>query len=144
MKPTSIAGMAPLVILAALSSPALAQAETVYLLERLDSDGDNIVSRNEVVAARERLFDRLDLNGDGSVDGDEIEALREGIMNRATAAQARLGNLAFRVDSDSDGAISREEFQGRNILFQLTDRDADGRLSADELAFVRELLGFRS
>lgn len=143
MKPASIAYMAPLVILAALASPTLAQAETVHLLERLDSDGDNIVSKNEVAAARSRLFDRMDLNGDGSVNRTEIETLRDGIMNRATAAQARLGNLAYRMDSDADGAISREEFQGRNILFELTDRDADGRLSADELAFVWELLGFR-
>lgn len=144
MKPAFIARMAPLVILAALSSPGSAQAETAYLLERLDRDGDHTVSRSEVAAARGRLFDRLDLDRDGSIDWDEIDTLREGIMNRATAAQARLGNLAQRIDNNADGAISREEFQRRNILFELTDHDADGRLSVDELSFVRELLGFRS
>lgn len=144
MKPIFIARMAPLIILAALFSPVLAQAETVPLMQRLDSDRDNIVSRNEVAAASGRVFNRLDLDGDGSVDWNEIETLRDAIMNRATAAQARLGNLASRMDSDADGTISRDEFQGRNILFEITDRDANGGLSADELSFVRELLGFRS
>ncbi|WP_234896362.1 EF-hand domain-containing protein [Sinorhizobium meliloti] len=88
MKQASFALLAALV--AALSPPAFsAKAQTASpFLQRLDANNDGTVSRDEIVAARAKLFARLDANGDGVIDEDETEWLRDAIMDRATALQA--------------------------------------------------------
>ena len=113
-------------------------------LLRLDTNGDGTVSRDEVAAARERLFARLDRDGDGAISVEEVDVLRDVIMDRAVAAQARLGTAARRMDTNGDGKVSLEEFRSRSILFDLADRDGDGKISAAEFAFIRRLfLGLR-
>lgn len=118
-------------------------ATTTTRLDRLDTDGDGFISRHEIVAARDRLFERLDGNGDGTLDAGEIEELRDVIMDRAVTAQARLANQSRRMDTNGDGATSRDEFRARTLLFDLADRDGDGRLSAAEFVMIRGLLGGR-
>jgi Ca2+-binding EF-hand superfamily protein len=140
MKKASSALVAALV--AVLSLPAfLAQAQTAPpILQRLDANNDSAVSRDELVAARAKLFARLDVNSDGGIDEDETEMLRDAIMNRATAMQARLGNQMRRLDTSGDGKVSRDEFRARTLFFDLADRDGDGKLSAAEFLVIRGVM----
>lgn len=140
MKKASSALVAALVVV--LSLPAfLAQAQTAPpILQRLDANNDSAVSRDELVAARAKLFARLDVNSDGGIDEDETEMLREAIMNRATAMQARLGNQMRRLDTSGDGKVSRDEFRARTLFFDLADRDGDGKLSAAEFLVIRGVM----
>lgn len=138
-----LAAAAFAVLISGLALPGAVQAQTTpiaALIDRLDSDGDGIVSRDEIAAARERLFERLDANGDGNLDAGEIDALRDAIMDRAVAMQARLGSQLRRMDANGDGTISAEEFRTRTLLFDLADRDGDGKLSPAEFAVIRSLL----
>jgi Ca2+-binding EF-hand superfamily protein len=139
---TTMAALAALILcVTPLSAPSAQTMPAVHLLGRLDSNGDGTLSRDEVVAARERLFARFDVNGDGTVDDHEIEVQRDAIMDRALAAQARLGREARRMDGDRDGKVSRDDFRTRMALFDLADRDSNGRISGAEFAFIRGLLG---
>lgn len=45
--------------------------------ERMDADGDGRISRAEFLGRELRMFDRLDANGDDAVSPEEIEAARE-------------------------------------------------------------------
>lgn len=138
---TAAATMAVLIVTAAPLSALSAQTVPVAgLLERLDGNGDGTVSKDEIAAARERLFKRFDLNGDGTIDDHEVEVRRDAIMDRAIGAQARLGREMHQMDANGDGKVSQDEFRARTVLFDLVDRDSDGRLSAAEFAFVRGLL----
>ncbi|MBX9462635.1 MAG: EF-hand domain-containing protein [Aquamicrobium sp.] len=134
------AAFATVIVAAALPSTARAQTAPAATLDRLDTDGDGIFSRDEIAAVRERLFARLDLDGDGNLEAREVEELRDAIMDRAVAVQARLARQSRRMDANGDGTVSAEEFRTRTLLFDLADRDGDGRLSPAEFSFVRSLL----
>ncbi|AZO67273.1 MULTISPECIES: EF-hand domain-containing protein [unclassified Mesorhizobium] len=114
------------------------------ILQRLDTNGDGAISRDEMLAARERMFTKLDRNGDGVIGEKEIEGARDAIIDRADAAQARLGNRWRRMDTNGDGKVSEVEFRNRMPLFDLADRNGDGTLSADEIAAVRKLFADRA
>lgn len=135
MKQASLAAA----LAAALALPALpAQAQTASpVLQRLDANNNSAVSRDEILAARAKLFARLDANSDGVVDEHETERLRDAIMNRATAMQARLANQMRRLDTSGDGKVSQDEFRARALFFDLADRDGDGTLSAAEFLAIR-------
>ncbi|MBZ9987633.1 EF-hand domain-containing protein [Mesorhizobium sp. BH1-1-5] len=110
------------------------------ILQRLDTNGDGAISKDEILAARERMFKRLDRNGDGIIDEKEIETARQAIEDRAEAAEARLGNRLRRMDRNGDGKVTENEFQASTPLFDLADRNGDGRLSADEIATIRNIV----
>lgn len=138
MKQASLAAA----LAAALALPALpVQAQTASpVLQRLDANNDSAVSRDEILAARAKLFARLDANSDGVVDEHETERLRDAIMDRATAMQARLANQMRRLDTSGDGKVSRDEFRARALFFDLADRDGDGTLSAAEFLAIRSIV----
>ena len=117
------------------------QAPGSRMLKLLDQDGDGAISKAEVTAMREKMFARLDTNSDGVIDRNEIEDARDRIMERATAAQSRLGIRFRRMDSDHNGGVTAAEFTARTGLFDIADRNGDGKLSGDELAAVRGLVG---
>ena len=114
------------------------------ILQRIDTNGDGAISKDEMTAARERLFRRLDRNGDGVIDEKEIDSARQAIEDRAEVAQARLGNRWRRLDTNGDGKVSQQEFASSMPLFDLIDRNGDGRLSADEIATIRKLIAERA
>lgn len=125
-----------------LSMPAFsAEAETsLPVLQRLDQNKDSALSRDEVRAARAQLFARLDSNGDGAIDEDETERFRDAIMDHAIAMQAFLGVQMRRFDTSGDGNVSAAEFQARTPLFDLADRDGDGKLPDAEFLVIRGIL----
>jgi uncharacterized protein YhaN len=130
-------------VIVATTSASVARAQTApvaTLIDRIDTDGDGIFSRDEIAAVRERLFARLDLDGDGNLEAREVEELRDAIMDRAVAVQARLARQSRRMDANGDSTVSAEEFRTRTLLFDLADRDGDGRLSPAEFAVIRSVL----
>ncbi|OBQ71001.1 EF-hand domain-containing protein [Mesorhizobium erdmanii] len=134
-------------LLMGLTPLGAAQAQDMpgqRILQRIDTNGDGAISKDEMTAARERLFKRLDRNGDGVIDEKEIESARQAIEDRAEVAQARLANRWRRMDANGDGKVSEQEFASSMPLFDLVDRNGDGKLSADEIATVRKLLAERA
>ena len=72
-----------------------------------DTDGDQRISREEFLARHLQRFDRGDQNRDGTVTGDEMQA-----AHAARRAEIR-GRMFDRLDADSDGSISRAEFEAQ-------------------------------
>ncbi len=102
----------PLVV--CVGFPLLAQTVPFSHLERVDSDGDGAVTRDEFDTFAARAFQMLDTNSDSSLSQAELE-----------------GNLdagAFSdLDEDGDGMVARQEF-GRRMTanFNSADRDGNG------------------
>jgi hypothetical protein len=79
-------------IITAITAPAIAQRGGP--IDRLDTDDDGFISREEFEMPNHRRAKRADADGDGAVTQEEAE------------------NFAFsKLDKDDDGYLSREEMR---------------------------------
>ena len=125
-----------------VTSAGVAYAQPVQgRFARLDANNDGKITKEESVAAREKVFERLDRNGDGFVDEEEIGRARQAIADRAAMMEGRLSTRWQKMDADRDGKVSVAEFQERQTVFEVADRNGDGVLTEDEMNFVRGLFG---
>jgi Ca2+-binding EF-hand superfamily protein len=115
-------------------------------LAKLDKDGNGKLTSDELRVVRPRpdadtlvagMLERSDKNGDGKISGDEITD--------------RMRAFAERVDTDDDGALTKEELKkyysngpgsgGRGSgpgeflsrFFEQNDKNGDGKLAGDEI-----------
>jgi hypothetical protein len=129
----------PTLVSAALLALLATGADTQPMM-RADADGDGLLTRAEVEAARDRLFTRLDGDGDGALSQREVAALQDRIALRRDIAMKRIGMVAARRDEDGDGVITRAEMGGGPDLFSLLDTDGDDALSMRERRRARALI----
>jgi Ca2+-binding EF-hand superfamily protein len=110
-----------------LAGSAIAQADLQLLGQRADVNHDGVVSREEFLAARAAQFDHFDRNRDGYLDSADADALPES-AGRLFQAMERL------ADADSDGRVSRPEFNGMPTRgFDRMDANQDHVLEPDEM-----------
>ena len=118
--------------LAFATSPSLAQSQdpTQQILanfDRIDSNGDGVISRAEYRAVQAARWPQIDRNGDGYLAEDDFPRIA------AQRARTQLGHVAY-LDTDGDGRISRTEFlDGPAPVFRRADRNGDGVLTRSEL-----------
>jgi Ca2+-binding EF-hand superfamily protein len=130
--------------------------------ERLDTNNDGVITRDEVRAVRTATFTRLDTNRDGSLDRAELtagrpDAMRDGPQGRTKNMQGRGegrgGEFLTRADTNNDGNISRAEFdqaisamqrdkaargaQQRTAMFERLDANRDGMITRAEADAAR-------
>ena len=99
----------------------------------LDANEDGQISAEEF-AARPDRFDRVDTNGDGRLTLAEITALGE------DRAERRAERMMARLDTNGDGAVSRDEIEARRDparMFDRLDANDDGVVSEEEFADAR-------
>jgi len=97
--------------------------------EKLDSNHDGVVTREEFMAAASEKFAKLDAAGDGKVTAEDIETSPK-TQERALHVAER---FISRMDANADGTVTREEFlAAAKARFAKMDRNGDGYLDADE------------
>ena len=126
----------------------------VQLIERMDRDGDQKLSREEAPERMGRHFDKLDNDADGFVSADELQAMmdrrnKQGRGDRrGKGGQGEKGDRGDRgsqgkrdpakmiekVDADGDGKISKTEMPEKlQKRFEKLDANADGFIDLNEL-----------
>lgn len=114
------------------AGPALAQAQdpiqqVLADFDRIDTDGDRVISIAEYREFQSARWPRIDRNADGFLTLDDFPRFAAGRARRLLAEIADL-------DADGDGRISRDEFiHGPAPLFRRADQNADGSLTRAEL-----------
>lgn len=106
MRKTLLAGALAALAVAAVGGVAMAQqapARAPHAL-RADADGDGRLSQAEFVGRTVERLTAADANRDGSVAPEEMRAVIQARMAQRQDARFQ------RLDADSDGAISRAEF----------------------------------
>lgn len=141
--------LALVVALVMLAGPALASAAPMgktfgalsggrLSFEKLDANGDGLVTQAELDDLAGKKFAALDANGDGSLTQNEVSEAAE---QRAVArARKRSAKVFKRLDSDGDGLLSFDKFKttldnrsdsGKGMIGRL-DTNGDGAVSEAE------------
>ncbi len=96
-------------VLFAVAVAAQAQVQdSQQYLQRMDTDGDGRVSRDEYLAWMSYAFDQRDLDHDGVLQGEELPGRRGKPITRA-AHRATLVERFARQDANGDGYLSARE-----------------------------------
>ncbi len=115
-------------------------------LANWDSDGDGIVSFEEVQTRRGDLFTTFDANEDGQLSADEFLVIDETRTANQAAMQEQAGAGKGRgrgqldqepdralVDTNADGLVSRDEFLAATTLWMsMRDRNGDTVITAQD------------
>lgn len=135
-------------LITSASTSAFASRDGSSSIDRLDVDGDGLVSLDEFHTpdgrSGGRMLERADLNGDGAVTLEEATQARDERMakhmEKMAERQAKMANrmetLFAKMDADGDGAVTQEEM--RLYAFNRMDENQDGYLSADEFKHARK------
>ncbi|MFV2035514.1 MAG: EF-hand domain-containing protein, partial [Halocynthiibacter sp.] len=96
------------------------------LFNRLDADGDGVVTKEEAANAKPKaghMLSRLDANNDGEVTSAEIDAKQTEMRDR----------LMKRFDVNGDGTINKADQTARiEKRFERFDTDKDGKVTREE------------
>jgi hypothetical protein len=156
--------------LLALSSPVLAQQSAMpgqppmpqqgqrqSPFDRADANRDAVITREEVRVARTAAFTRLDTNRDGFLVQAEMHAgrpqMEQGPGHAGRAMGGHGGDMLARADANSDGNVTRAEFdsaiasaqsgiadrqkQRRQSVFDRLDANKDGTITRAEAEAAR-------
>lgn len=98
-----------LLLAAPLPGAALAQVtDTASYLQRMDSDGDGRVSEAEYVQWMLYAFDRMDRNGDGVLSADELPGGKGRAIRREQQRQVIVQRF-HKQDANGDGFLDARE-----------------------------------
>ena len=132
--------IATFITLALVATPAVAQSGDSAMLGRMreaDSNGDNIITRQELIAARAANFARFDRNGDGVLTSADIPA-----MLRRTSIGQQVETMRAQFDANGDGKVAREEFvSGPTPVFDRADANRDNQLTQAEIEAAKAKAG---
>ena len=124
MKKTLIAA-ACIIGVAATAATVSAKPRGGDRFDKMDANGDGIVTAAEMDARQDALIDAADANGDGGVTAEEFRAYR-----KAKRDERRAKN---NPDTNGDGVIDRAEFLAKaEQRFDRLDKDNNGVISEDE------------
>lgn len=99
--------------------------------ERADANGDSVLDATEFRGNAER-FANIDTDSNGSLTREELEAGHKEHKGK------RGGKRFEKSDANGDGALDSSEFRGPAEAFSRLDTDSDGKLTREELKAGRK------
>jgi hypothetical protein len=115
-------------------------ARTQEMMDKVDTNGDGMVSRQEWLAFHEKVFAMLDTGHKGSVNASEfVHSNSDKLASFATggfASGLQTTEMMQKIDTNGDGLVSHDEYmanQQKIFDFMDTSKDHKGMLSPAEV-----------
>jgi hypothetical protein len=116
---------------------------SMKLMNKMDTNGDGMVSKDEWVAYQEKIFVMLDKKKTGlldaktfvSADGGDLASFATGGYARGLRSKA----MMHKIDTDSDGTISHDEYIAyQSKIFDMMDTSTvhKGIVGKEEVMFA--------
>jgi hypothetical protein len=116
---------------------------SMKLMNKMDTDGDGMVSKDEWLAYQEKVFAMLDKKKTGLLDaktfvdpsGGELATFATGGYARGLRTKA----MMHKIDTDGDGTISHDEYiayQGKIFDMMDTSTAHKGNIGKEEVMFA--------
>ncbi|MEM9030071.1 MAG: hypothetical protein AAGC70_17035 [Pseudomonadota bacterium] len=107
-------------------------ARALQMLRRANVNNDNVVTKDEVMAAVDKRFDRMDRNDDNALDPADADTFRKEMITYRT------DRFLNRFDSRASGRVTRDAFlKYAEERFARRDLNGDGRITRDEVGGPR-------
>jgi Ca2+-binding EF-hand superfamily protein len=104
-------------------------------MQKMDADGDGMITAEEHSAGARQMFQKMDSDADGRVTTTEMDAMHAQMKpGDAGKPQMSSADKIKTIDTDSDGVVTAAEHEGAaREMFGKMDVNQDGKLSADEM-----------
>ena len=112
------------------------------VFNKLDTNGDGVISRKEFDAYNAKHFKELDLNKDGKLTLEELQGGHQQGMGHGDAT-THLDQRFNAADTNHDGGLDREEAKNMPMLsqyFDQVDANKDGKVTRQEYFDAMPLL----
>jgi hypothetical protein len=125
-----------------IPAPGPTADELLSLLMTFDKNNDGKLQKSEVPERQAGILERGDTNTDGVLDSAELRKLTADQAaapvappraGRGRGGFGRLNPAATAIDKDANGEISAEEIAGATEALKVLDKNQDGRITEDEL-----------
>ena len=115
-------------------------AMLIEMFDTIDADKDGKVTQDELAAHRAAEFAAADTNSDGALSAEELQAK---MMAEMLARQS--ARMIENMDNDGNGSLSVEEMGEGPMAgnFARIDSDNDGAISKEEAQAAAEKVGKR-
>jgi len=115
---------------------------------QFDTDGDQQVTKAEIIAFQTQKFSEADANGDGNLTSTEAATLFNARSENADKerSERRMERMFSRMDANDDDALSLTELvkeERIDRMFERLDSDENGMISAAEAEKMRAHRGKR-
>ena len=112
-------------------------------MNKMDTNGDGMVSKAEWLAYQEKIFTMLDKNKTGTLDAKKFVSADGGELSSfATGGYARglrSKKMMHKIDTDGDGTISHDEYIAyQTKVFDMMDTSTThkGMIGKEEVMFA--------
>jgi Ca2+-binding EF-hand superfamily protein len=116
------------------------------ILERMDTDDNGMISKEEAKGPLSKRFDKIDLNSDGQLSPKELMSLKKkgdkpeqaGAEGRGGPQGRESGQKLKEADTDENGTLSKDEVTAAGLEkilenFDKIDSNSDGELDREEM-----------